>query len=217
MSAQLQLYYGKFMEVAQIPAGRREKRKQEIRGRIEHAAYTLFERQGIDETSIEQICVDADVARRTFYGHFPNKHALIGGMGINGMYSQSAPMLLDLMTNHQSTRARLQAMIDYIESNFTAYNKLDRELFLMAPLAFAHDKEQQREIGMSAIESFKQLFVAGQEIGDVETTFSPEILAVLVVGTLNTLTTSWAMDDSYPVFARLEEARIMFDILICPS
>ena len=177
----------------------------------------MFKRQGIDETSIEQICVDADVARRTFYGHYPNKHALIGGMGINGFYSQSAPMLLELMTNHQSTRARLEAMIDYIESNFAAYNELDREPFLLAPLGFAHDKEQQREIGMSAIESFKQLFVAGQKMGDIETTFSPEILAVLVVGALNTLTTSWAMDSSYPVFVRLEEARIVFDRLICPS
>jgi len=205
------------MEVLETPLGRREKRKQEIRGRIEDAAYDLFKRQGIDETSIEQICVDADVARRTFYGHFPNKHALVGGMGINGMYSRSAPMLLELMTNHRSTRARLQAMIDYIESNFAAYNELDRELFLMAPLAFAHDKEQQRVIGMSAIESFKQLFVAGLEMGDVETEFSPEILAIMVVGALNTLTTSWAMNSSYPVFARLEEARVLFDRLICPS
>ena len=64
------------MGETQAPLGRREKRKQEIRSRIEEAAYTLFQRQGIDDTSIEEICVQADVARRTFYGHFPNKHAL---------------------------------------------------------------------------------------------------------------------------------------------
>ena len=205
------------MEVMEAPMGRREKRKQELQARIEEAAYELFKRNGIEETSIEQICVKADVARRTFYGHFPNKHALMGRMGISRLYSQSEPMLRELMTNHQSTRARLQAMIDYIESNFATYEDIDRQLFLMAPLAFAQDKEQQRIIGMSAIEGFKQLFTAGLEAGDVRTEFSAEILATMVVGTLNTLTISWSMDSSYPVFARLEEARIMFDRLICET
>ena len=205
------------MEVIEAPVGRREKRKLELRARIEDAAYELFKENGIDETSIEQICVEADVARRTFYGHFPNKQALIGGMGISRLYTQSEPMLRELMANHHSTRARLQAMIDYIESNFSGYQNIDRQLFLMAPLVFAQDKEQQRKIGMSAIEGFKQLFTAGLEIGDVHTEFSAEILATMVVGTLNTLTLSWSMDSSYPVFARLEEARLMFDRLICKN
>ncbi len=37
----------------------------------------------------------------------------------------------------------------------------------------------------------------------------------MVVGTLNTLTTSWCIDSSYPVFAKLEEARMLFEKLIC--
>ena len=205
------------MQTAEAPPGRREKRKQELRARIEDAAYKLFECNGIEETSIEQICVEADVARRTFYGHFPNKHALIGGMGVSRLYSQSGPMLRDMMLNHRSTRARLESMIDYIEANFSTYKDIDRQLFLMAPVAFAQDSEQQRVIGMSAIEGFEQLIAAGVEIGDVCTEFSPEILATMVVGTLNTLTTSWSLDSSYPVFARLQEARLMFEKLICKS
>jgi hypothetical protein len=37
----------------------------------------------------------------------------------------------------------------------------------------------------------------------------------MIVGTLNTLTTSWAIDSDYPIFAKLEEARVMFEQLIC--
>ena len=201
----------------EAPVGRREKRKQQLRARIEEAAYSLFQQNGIDETSIEQICLQADVARRTFYGHFPNKHTLIGGMGISRLYSQSEPMLRELMLNHQSTRARLSGMIDYIEVNFSTFEDIDRQLFLMAPLAFADDKEQQRQVGMSAIEGFKQLFTSGLEIDDVRTEFSAEILATMVVGTLNTLTMSWSLDSNYPVVAMLEEARLMFDKLICKN
>jgi AcrR family transcriptional regulator len=203
------------MEVLDPPIGRREKRKQEIRTRIEDAAYVLFKRQGIEDTSIEQICVEADVARRTFYGHYPNKHALLGGLGISRLYSQSEPMLRVLMANHDTTRARLAAMIDYIETNFAGYQDIDRQLILMAPSTFANNTEQQREIGNSAIESFKQMFLAGQEIGDTHTQFSPEILATVVVGTLDTLTTSWAVDKDYPIVAKLEEARVLFEHLIC--
>jgi AcrR family transcriptional regulator len=203
------------MDTVEAPLGRREKRKQEIRTRIEDAAYELFKQQGIEDTSIEQICVEADVARRTFYGHFPNKHALLGGLGISRLYDQSEPMLRLLMESQQTTRGRLEAMIDYIESNFSGYQDIDRQLILIAPSTFANNTEKQREIGNSASASFTRLITAGIELGDVQTEFSPEILAAMVVGTLNMLTTSWAMNSDYPIFAKLEEARLMFERLIC--
>ena len=203
------------MDTVEAPIGRREKRKIEIRGRIEDAAYLLFKTQGIEDTSIEQICEEADVARRTFYGYFPNKHALLGGLGVSRLYSQSEPMLQQLMSNFSTTKARLEAMIDYIESNFAGYEDVDRHLILLAPTTLANNTEQQREIGNSAIASFTRLSLAGQESGDARTEFSPEILASMIVGTLNTLTTSWAIDSDYPIFAKLEEARVMFEQLIC--
>ena len=203
------------MDTVEAPIGRREKRKIEIRGRIEDAAYLLFKTQGIEETSIEQICEEADVARRTFYGYFPNKHALLGGLGVSRLYSQSEPMLQQLMANFNTTRDRLEAMIDYIESNFASYEEVDRHLILLAPTTLANNTEKQREIGNSAIASFTRLILSGQESGDARTEFSPEILASMVVGTLNTLTTSWAVDSEYPIFAKLEEARSMFEQLIC--
>jgi len=203
------------METARAPVGRREKRKQEIRSRIEEAAYRLFRERGIEDTSIEQICVEADVARRTFYGHFSNKHSLLGGLGVSRLYDQSGPMLQLLMANHHTTRDRLEAMIDYIESNFAGYEDIDRQLILMAPSSFAEDTEQQREIGNSAMASFIYLIETGVSLGDVRQEFSPEILAAMVVGTLNMLTISWAMDSDYPVFDKLEEARALFERLIC--
>jgi AcrR family transcriptional regulator len=203
------------MHTATAQLGRREQRKLEIRNRIEEAAYRLFQQQGIEETSIEQICVEAEVARRTFYGHYNNKHALLGGLGISRLYSQSEPMLKLLMARHHSTRARLEAMVEYIASNFATFSDIDRQLILIAPSIFAENAEQQREIGNSATTSFIRLIKAGHKLGDVRTDFSPEILAAMIVGTLNMLTTTWAMDSDYPIFASLEEARVMFEQLIC--
>jgi len=204
------------MNTAAAPAlGRREQRKLEIRARIEDAAYKLFREQGIEDTSIEQICVEADVARRTFYGHYTNKHALLGGLGLSRLYNQSEPMLTLLITNHHTTRSRLEAMIEYIGSKFATFSEFDRQLILIAPSVFAENTEQQREIGNSASASFTRLITAGHEIGDVRSDFSPEILATMVVGTLNMLMTTWAMNSDYPIFASLEEARALFTQLIC--
>jgi AcrR family transcriptional regulator len=203
------------MNTVDAPLDRREKRKLVTRARIEEAAYALFQRHGIEDTSIEMICQQADVARRTFYSYFPNKHALLGGLGISRLYSQSEPMLRQLMEQHPSTRARLEAMIDYIESNFANYRDIDRQLMISAPASFANDPEQQRQINHSAIHSFARLIAAGQAAGDARSEFSPEILAVMIVGTLNTLTVSWAIDQDYPIFTKLEEAREMFEALIC--
>lgn len=204
------------MNTAAAPVlGRREQRKLEIRARIEDAAYKLFREQGIEDTSIEQICVEADVARRTFYGHYTNKHALLGGLGLSRLYNQSEPMLALLIANHHTTRSRLEAMIEYIGSKFATFSEFDRQLILIAPSVFAENTEQQREIGNSASASFTRLITAGHEIGDVRSDFSPEILATMVVGTLNMLMTTWAMNSDYPIFASLEEARALFTQLIC--
>ncbi len=202
---------------ASVLPGRREQRKLEIRARIEEAANRLFRLQGIEDTSIEQICVEADVARRTFYGHYSNKHALLGGLGISRLYNQSEPMLHLLMANHRTTRARLQAMIEYIASNFTNFDEIDRQLILIAPSIFAENAEQQRELGNSASASFTRLITAGIEMGDVRTEFSPDILAAMVVGTLYMLTTNWAMNSDYPIFDNLAQAHTLFEQLICKS
>ena len=73
--------------------GRREKRKQEIRTRIQDAAYTLFRDQGIRDTSVEQICTAADVARRTFYGYYPDKQALLQELSRSRVQSTAAGMI----------------------------------------------------------------------------------------------------------------------------
>ncbi len=203
------------MDKAVAPLGRREKRKLEIRSRIEDAAYRLFQQQGIENTSIEQICVEADVARRTFYGHFANKHALLGGLGISRLYNQigahaapadgQPPQHPGSPGGHDRLH-RLQ--LRELRGNRSPADP-DRTLdFCRKCRTTAGD----RQLGQA---SFTHLIAAGVKLGDVRTEFSAEILAAMVVGTLNMLTTSWAMNSDYPIFTNLEEARGMFEELIC--
>jgi len=52
---------------------RADRRKQETRDRIREAAVELFMEKGFEGTKISEICEQADVARQTFFNHFPSK------------------------------------------------------------------------------------------------------------------------------------------------
>ena len=62
-------------------AGRRARRKAELRQRLLRAALDLFARQGFFATTIGQITESADVAKGTFFNYFPTKEHILGGFG----------------------------------------------------------------------------------------------------------------------------------------
>ena len=63
--------------IAAPPVSRRERKKGRTRADIYNAAMNLFLRRGFDSVTIEDICDSADVARATFFLHFPAKEALL--------------------------------------------------------------------------------------------------------------------------------------------
>lgn len=56
---------------------RAEKRKVEFREKIADAAYELFIRDGVSNTSVASIVKHADIAHQTFFNHFPTKNHLM--------------------------------------------------------------------------------------------------------------------------------------------
>src|SRR5574338_491117 len=69
-------YPGTLVDVDE-PIGRRERNRRERRQRLEDVALDLFERQGFDSTTIEQIAGGAGLAPRTFFSYFPTKDDLV--------------------------------------------------------------------------------------------------------------------------------------------
>jgi AcrR family transcriptional regulator len=59
-----------------LELSRRERKKEETKEWIFRAAFTLFKQRGVDETTIDEICAKADVAKGTFFNYFPHKQAV---------------------------------------------------------------------------------------------------------------------------------------------
>lgn len=57
--------------------GRRERNKQARRDRIIEAAIALFQRQGYEQTKMEEIATEAGISAPTLYRYFPKKTELL--------------------------------------------------------------------------------------------------------------------------------------------
>lgn len=73
---------GSFREILKIEqetfkVGRREDKREATRQDILNAAAALFRTKGFDATSVDDICLGANLAKGTFYYHFQKKDDLI--------------------------------------------------------------------------------------------------------------------------------------------
>jgi AcrR family transcriptional regulator len=57
--------------------GLRERKKQKTRESIQRTALRLFEKQGYEETTIEQIAAAAEISASTFFNYFPTKEDVV--------------------------------------------------------------------------------------------------------------------------------------------
>jgi len=64
-----------------LDASRRERRKFDLSRRIRRAALELFHEKGYEATTVEEIAERADVAKGTFFNHFPRKDAILLSLG----------------------------------------------------------------------------------------------------------------------------------------
>jgi len=91
--------------------GRMERKKKETRQKIVKVAIDLFHRQGFNNTTMEQIAEEADIARKTLYNHFPVKEA-IADEYVRGLSNGLAKATCETLQNLPDTRSRLLVALD---------------------------------------------------------------------------------------------------------
>lgn len=107
----------------ELELSRRERKKEETKEKILHAAFGLFRQHGVEATTVEQICERADVAKGTFFNYFPHKDAVFGYLA--EVWVTEAERKVAEST-HQGARTWEDARDTFI--GFAAFYEADRDL-----------------------------------------------------------------------------------------
>ena len=132
--------------VATAPTSLRERKKERTRLAIQQVALDLFERNGYERTTIEQIAADAEVSPSTVYRYFETKEAIV-------FWDRWDPRVLDLIAarpvGEQPIASLLAAVQELLPLAMAEEQRLIRrrvELALQVPELQSHVNDQSIEV-----------------------------------------------------------------------
>ena len=161
---------------------RRERKKAQTRRSIFRAAMEAFAERGFDGVTIEDICSRADVAKATFFLHFPNKASLmfeaVGHLAeeLDGLLAEPAP----------SAREDLQRVTRWLLTRWDESRHVMGPMFreiLAAPAAQLHAQPEATALADRIVGIVRR----GQARGELRADILPEIAATSFMGSCFTI------------------------------
>jgi AcrR family transcriptional regulator len=170
-----------------VPLSRRERKKERTRQEIYRAAMELFVARGYDAVTVEDICEAADVAKGTFFLHFPTKDALLLEYG-----KEAARELAELLDSHHGgATVALQKILSSLAERATRHaaivQLLAREL-LARPAALANVTEQTRDLSYLLAEIVER----GQTAGELRRDIDPRLASAIITASYFAIVGEWA-------------------------
>jgi AcrR family transcriptional regulator len=184
--------------------GRRERRKQEIRGRLLDAARTLFEQKGFEATTVDEICERADVAQKTFFNHFPTKHHVVREIA-EAFLDEVGAFIEDARKQPGSTSERIAHLFDRAGEEALRAGPRHKELLIEVVRVAQVDgsgPEQSRRLHAA----FRALLADGAAAGDLTNEHDVAFLTEMVVAVFAGILLNWQSVEGYPLREHLEEA-----------
>ncbi|MCP5059376.1 MAG: TetR/AcrR family transcriptional regulator, partial [bacterium] len=180
---------------------RRERRKRELHGRILEVAAALFEGQGFHETKVADICVQADIAHKTFFNHFPTKLDLLREIAHDGV-EQLVLDIEDIRKAERGTPERIHRFFDTVAEQIAEAGPGNRELLTQAVHLISGDAAERSDQVRRLRAAFTAIVEDGIARGDVTRRHDVESLTELIIGAYYVLIFNYANLDDFPVRER---------------
>ncbi len=163
-------------------AGRRERKKSEVRDRIINSALKVFVEKGFNETTIVEIMEEADLGTGTFYNYFQSKEDLVTYC-ISEKISEAQLLIEKLKEKPTGPPSELISKILLSIGKVFEENRYLMGLFM-----------QLRRTGQSTVEIpphnnvfgdiFADVYKLGQEKGQFRNDIPGEVVAEMIFGIL---------------------------------
>ncbi len=181
---------------------RRERRKLEVQNKICKAAVELFESVGVEETTVEEICERADVARKTFYNYYPSKQELIRALCDSQLFGRAEAVLREVVDQQLSTSKTIRVYLEQLQEDLSHFGQIDRILIREA-LLDASPNSRATQHFTQLMGMFAELIKRGQTVGDAKKDFTSDFYAEIILSVINGSMTAWMAHEDYPVKDRL--------------
>ncbi len=182
-----------------------EKRKVEFREKIADAAYELFIRDGVSNTSVASIVKHADIAHQTFFNHFPTKNHLLLHLA-----DRIGDLAIAIFTETDSLDITPPEKIEYCYSKLIQETiKLDPNMKELICIVLIGTPEGTNEIkaeqDMRLNQAIYSILKEAEEQNLLTPGFSLNSLAETVKGMFVYTFINWARQDDYPIVDRMDE------------
>ncbi len=168
--------------------GLRERNRRERRQRLEDVALELFERDGFDRTTIEQIAAAAGLSPRTFFSYFATKDDLV-----LGDYTDRLSRILDELERRPADEHpwdALQAAFAAVAVDYeTEAGRIRRRFLIMASSPSVFARSLQLQAGWE--HSLTELLRARLDATDDDT--NPRLLAATALAVMRASRQQWLL------------------------
>lgn len=189
-----------------LPAGRRERRRAEIRERLFRAALELFAERGFLETTVEDITEAADVGKGTFFNYFPTKEHVLATLGAERLAvleraykrAQSGPVLPILKELATDLAGQSEESAALLRSIYAAHASCE-------PV-----RAELRKRLLEGRRLLAEIYALAQARGEIERERQPEELARLTQVVFLGVILSWAINPDASLRKTAEQVSELF-------
>lgn len=184
---------------------------QETKRKIYKSAMKLFQQNGYDNVTVEDITQKANVAKGTFYTYFKSKDAVLVRTfeEIDKHYKEAFETLDNNASAEQQFMTLGRAMCRYVEESFGVnYTKVvyQNQIGLSKRPMILNNKDRYFYVIL------RQIVEKGKQTGEFRTDISDEDMVLLFARLLHGLMYDWCMYDGK--FDLLQEGELYFERIL---
>jgi AcrR family transcriptional regulator len=141
----------------------------------------VFRERGFRKVTVEELCADLGVSKRTFYRHFPDRDALVVTL-VDERIEKHAPAILDNLASSgpvdEILKKHFDLLVQNVLSNVSTQMMVDIQV-LMPELWEWIDQFRSRAVGI-----ITELLRRGQKEGSIRPDLDPTVAGKLIQGIL---------------------------------
>lgn len=190
------------------PLSRRERKKQQNRQRLLEAATHLFQTQGFDATTIDDIAEAADVSRGTFFNYFPTKESLLNDIADMAFRDLEHRVNVE-MADNPSAVAKIRTLMRELAMDTTTSLRLTHHILLNAvrhPSPATAPNIQLRHI-------LEKLVREAQTSGEIRPVLDPAHVTSAIVGVYLEAFLRWISADADTVAPSTADVEAVVNLL----